>query len=128
MTCADLKAGGKVPDDSDKLMNLVTGRRRESMQDFGRRVGIGFKSHDLTGARKISLSTSLSETGVNRDNLWRAEAAVAESTELGKAEEGKEERMRDISLWKSNSQSSQLVASKKEILGEDEQGDDAGSC
>ena len=47
MTCANLKAGGKVPDDNDKLMSLVIGRRRESMQDFSRRVEIGSKSHDL---------------------------------------------------------------------------------
>ena len=70
------------------------------MQDFSRWVGIWSKSHDLTGARMTSLSTSLSETGVNRDNLWRVEAAVAESTEFGKAEEGKGERIRDILLEK----------------------------
>ena len=44
----------------------------------------------------ISLSTSLSETGENCDKLWRVEVAVAESTELGKVEEGKDERIRDI--------------------------------
>ena len=70
------------------------------MQDFSRRVGIGSKSHDLTGASMISLSTSLSETGVNCDNLWREGAAVAESTKFGKAEDGKEERIRDILLEK----------------------------
>ena len=70
------------------------------MQDFSRRVGIGSKSHDSTGARMINLSTSLSETRVNCDNLWRVEAAVAESTEFGKAEEGNEERIRDILLEK----------------------------
>ena len=48
----------------------------------------------------ISLSTSLSETGVNCDNLWRERAAVAESTDFGKAEDGKEERIRDILLEK----------------------------
>ena len=100
MTCANLKAGGKVPDDNDRLMSLVIGGRRESMQDFSRRVGIGSKSHDLTGGSMISLSTSLSETGVNCDNLWREGAAVAESTEIGKAEDGKEERITDILLEK----------------------------
>ena len=43
----------------------------------------------------ISLSASLSETGENRDKLWRVEVAVAESTEFGKVEEGKEERIRN---------------------------------
>ena len=65
------------------------------MQDFSRQVGIGSKSHDLTRARMISLSTSLSETE-NCDKLWRVEVAVAESTELGKAEEGRKGRIRDI--------------------------------
>ena len=65
------------------------------MQDFSRWVEIGSKSHDLTGAR-ISLSTSLSETGEKCGKLWRVEIAVAESTWFGKAEEGKEERIKDI--------------------------------
>ena len=39
----------------------------------------------------ISLVTSLSETGVYRDNLWRVEAAEAESTEFGKVEAEEEE-------------------------------------
>ena len=50
-----LESGGEVADDTDRLMSLVTGGRRESIQDFSRRVGIGSKSHDLTGARMISL-------------------------------------------------------------------------
>ena len=70
------------------------------MQDFSRRVGIGYKSHDLTGARMIGLSTSLSEIRVNRDNLWRVEGAVVESTEFGKVEEGKEERIKNILMEK----------------------------
>ena len=41
----------------------------------------------------ISLSSSLSETGENCDKLRRVEVVVAESTEFGKAEEGKEERI-----------------------------------
>ena len=41
----------------------------------------------------MSLVTSLSETGVNRGNLRRVE-----STEFGKVEEGKEERITDILL------------------------------
>ena len=96
MTCANLKAGAEVPEDNDRLMSVVIGRRRESMQDFSRRIGIESKSHDLTGARMINLSTSLSETGKNWDKLWRVEVAVAESTEFGKAEEGKGERIREI--------------------------------
>ena len=100
VTCANLKAGGKVPDDNDRVMSLVIGGRRESMQEFSRRVGIGSKSHDMTGARTRSLSTSLSATGVNCDKLWRIGAAVAESTEFGKAEDGEQERIRDILLEK----------------------------
>ena len=57
MTCANLKAGGKIPDDNARLMGLVIGGRTESMQDFSRRVGIGSKSHDLTDARMLSLVT-----------------------------------------------------------------------
>ena len=85
MTRANLKAGGKVglPDGNDRLMSSLIGERRESMQDLSRRVGIGSKSHDLTDARMISLSTSLSETGENFDKLWRIEVAAAESTEFG---------------------------------------------
>ena len=52
------------------------------MQNFSRRVGIGSKSRDLTGACMINLLTLLSETGVNRDNLWRVEDGVAESTKF----------------------------------------------
>ena len=89
-----------MPEDNDRLKSLVIGGRRESMQDFSRQVGIGSKSHDLTRARMISLSTSLSETGENCDKLWRVEVAVTESTDFGKAEEGKEERIRDILLEK----------------------------
>ena len=44
MTCAALKAGGKVPDDNDRSLSLVIGGRRESMQDFRRRVyGYGIR-------------------------------------------------------------------------------------
>ena len=85
-----LEEGGNVPDDNDRLISLVIEWRGESMQDFSRRAGIGFKSHDLTGL--MSRSTSLSETGENCDKLWRVEVAVMESTEFGKVEEGKEER------------------------------------
>ena len=105
VTCASLKAGGKVPDDNDRLMSLVIGERKESMQDLSRRVGIGSNTHDLTGARMISLSTSVSETGENCDKLWRVKVAVTESTEIGKAEEGKEERIRDILSEKYNTKS-----------------------
>ena len=48
----------------------------------------------------MRLLSSLSETGENCDKLWRVEAAGAESTEPEKAEEGKEERIRDILLVK----------------------------
>ena len=93
-----LESGENVPDDNGRLMSLVNGGRRESIQDFSRRVGIGYKkkSHNLTGTRKISLSTSLSKIGENCDKLWRVEVAVAESTEFGRVGEAKEERIRDI--------------------------------
>ena len=84
-----LQSGRERTDDNDRLMSLVIGGRRESMQDFSRHVGIGSKSHGLTGARIISLSTSLSETGEKCDKLWRVEVAVTESTEFGKQKKGK---------------------------------------
>ena len=89
VTCANLKAGGKVPDDNDRLRILVIGERRKLMQDFGRWVGVGSNSYDLTRAHRMSLSTSLSETGENCDKLRRIEVAVSEATDFGKAEKGK---------------------------------------
>ena len=71
MTCANLKAGGKVLDVNDRLMSSVTSGRRESIQDFSRRVGMGYQSQDLTGAGMISLLNSVSETRENCDEVWR---------------------------------------------------------
>ena len=56
---ADLKCEGKEPSVSDKLIIDVIGVIKLSMQSCTKLVGIGCKSKDLHGARRVRWRSSL---------------------------------------------------------------------
>lgn len=58
-----LKAVGKVPEESERLMILVMTGTRIEAQSFKREVGIGSSSHCLLGRDFRSSSTSVSVVG-----------------------------------------------------------------
>lgn len=63
MTSECLKANGKLPVESERLMIWVITGRRTDAQSFRREVGIGSNSHCLLGSEFKSSKTSVSEAG-----------------------------------------------------------------
>jgi hypothetical protein len=55
---AVLKEDGKVPSESERLMIVVIGDRRESMQDFKSFVGIRSREHVEFEEERMALRTS----------------------------------------------------------------------
>ena len=66
---ASLNAAGKMPSERDKLMRLVIGVIKISINSMTRKVGQGSRQQDLGGEDLIILSTSSSPTGENTSNL-----------------------------------------------------------
>ena len=58
-----LKANGKLPVQSERLIILVITGRRTDAQSFRREVGIGSNSHCLLGSEFKRNDTSASEAG-----------------------------------------------------------------
>ena len=63
VTSECLKANGKLPVESERLIILVITGRRTDAQSFRREVGIGSNSHCLLGSEFKSSETSASEAG-----------------------------------------------------------------
>ena len=57
-TEADLKDWGKTPSESARLMMLVIGSRRESIQDLSRKVGMISRAQEEFEDRRIAVLTS----------------------------------------------------------------------
>jgi len=63
VTCECLKATGKLPVESERLIILVITGKRTDAQSARREVGIGSNSHCLLGSELRSSETSASEAG-----------------------------------------------------------------
>lgn len=66
-TQAILKESGKMPSDSARLMMVVIGGSRESMQDFKRKVGIQSKEQVELEDSRMAFLTSSVLAGVNSE-------------------------------------------------------------
>ena len=68
MTRECLKAMGKLPVESDRLIILVITGTRTEAQSLRREVGIGSSSHCLLGRALSRSKTSVSEAGERIDS------------------------------------------------------------
>lgn len=73
MTIAVLNDAGKVPSASERLMIVVMGGSRESMQDFRSLVGIRSRGEVEFEEERIALRTSRQEAGQKSERGGGAE-------------------------------------------------------